>query len=342
MTKAKAGLSRHGPSSPKPGMRTITMSGRMARTASTSKPELLEHPRRVVLDEHVAGREQPAQQVPPRVGGEVEGDALLVGVEAGEDPRLLPPVRLGEAQAGEHAGAVGPGGRLDVDHLGAEHRQHVGAERPGPEGGEVEHAQPVEGPRPPARLDRRRRPAGVVRPPGAAPERGAAEVEPVRAVGLGDAVARVRDDRAAGLEVVGLGDGRAVADRRVRDAEGAGQVEDLGGGALGHPRRDVGREVGPVGEELAVLHPLGVLDHHAEVEPLLAGADARGRPGRRWSPRRRASRSTARCGTAGPTMSRKRHRVVGEAQRQRLEHRDVDELAAPPRSARDAIVPMAA
>ena len=38
MTKANAGSSRHGPSRPKPGIRTTTRSGRAARTASTSSP----------------------------------------------------------------------------------------------------------------------------------------------------------------------------------------------------------------------------------------------------------------------------------------------------------------
>ena len=48
--------------------------------------------------------------------------------------------------------------RLDLDHLGTEVGQHLRAEGPGDEGGEVENAQPAEetaAPRPPGRLGAR-------------------------------------------------------------------------------------------------------------------------------------------------------------------------------------------
>ena len=106
--------------------------------------DLLEHPRRVVLDHDVAGGEQVAQQLAAPVGGQVQRHARLVGVQAREDAGLLPPVGLREADAGQHAGPVGPGRRLDVQHVGAQHGQNVGAQRAGPERGQIENPQPLE------------------------------------------------------------------------------------------------------------------------------------------------------------------------------------------------------
>ena len=182
-------------------------------------------------------------------------------------------------------------------------------------------ARPCGGVGRPARRRRRARPAS-------APARGAEQrrVEPVGPVRLDEAVARVLDDRPARLEVVGLRDRRAVADGGVGDAEGAGELEDLGRGALGHPRRDLGLQVAAVGEQRPVLHPLGVLDHHAEVEPLLAGADAEADEAvARRLDARRHDRPTAAERPAHHVEEG--HRVVGEAQHERLEHRHVDELA---------------
>ena len=121
ITKANAGLSRHGPSSPKPGMRTMIASGRSRVHGVEVEPDLVEHPRRVVLDDDVAGRDELVEQLDATLVAEVERHALLVGVQAGEDRRPLPPVVFGERHAGEQAGAVGACRRLDVDHLGAEH-----------------------------------------------------------------------------------------------------------------------------------------------------------------------------------------------------------------------------
>ena len=294
----------------------------------------------------------------PRSVGEVERHALLVGVEPGEDAGPLPPVGLGEAQAGEQAGAVGPGRRLDVEDLGAEHRQHVGAHGPGPERGEVEDAQAVErqraGGSAAVRPPRPRRCTGSCRSPSCSPSRG-------RRLGrCGAAGGRTGTGRSGSrkpsrgfatidpraCEVVG----RRGSSRRCRSARaGCGtppaSVEDLRGGALRHPRRDLGPQVGAVGEERAVLHPLGVVDHHAEVEPLLAGADARGRRGRR-SVVSTPGRDDGPPAPEGPAHHVEvGHRVVGEAQHERLEHRHVDELARARRRsdrARETIVPMAA
>ena len=68
MTKANAGLSRHGPSSPKPGIRTMTRSGRCVAERLEVEAELVEHPRRVVLDDDVARRDQPAQRARAPLG----------------------------------------------------------------------------------------------------------------------------------------------------------------------------------------------------------------------------------------------------------------------------------
>ena len=88
----------------------------------------------------------------------------------------------------------------------------------------------------------------------------------------------------------------------------------------------VGAERGPLEEQLRVLGPLGVADHRAEVEPLLAGAAPE------------PDQPVARGADAGrrdePLLAHRpaelvveRHRVVREAHRRRLEHRHVDELA---------------
>ena len=287
MTKAKAGSSRHGPSSPKPGIRTMTTSGRMARTASTSRPELLEHPRRVVLDDDVAGRDQPAQQRPgPRSVAEVEGHALLVGVQPGEDPGPLPPVGLREAQAGEQAGAVGPGGRLEVEHLGAQHRQHVGARagRPRTRSGRAPAGR-ANG----SRSGRRRAPArsapaagGSRRRSSCSPSRGAGSavaeqgrVEPVRPVGFVEAVpagSATIEPRATKWSVAGIVAPLPIGACGMRKAAASSRTSAVVCSAI--HAAIVGLQVGAVDEERAVLHPLGMADHHAEVEPLLAGPDA--------------------------------------------------------------------
>ena len=60
----------------------------------------------------------------------------------------------------------------------------------------------------------------------------------------------------------------------------------------------IGREVAAVGEQLAVFLPFGMADHHAEVEPLLAGPDAEAdnSVARRFN----AGRNRGAPGTEGP------------------------------------------
>ena len=104
------------------------------------------------------------------------------------------------------------------------------------------------------------------------------------------------------------------------------RLEHLFDGVVGDPRVDGRRQRRAVEEELRILHPLGMSDHGAEVEPLLPGPapepdqPVAGRPDAR---RRDEPASSHRSSE----LVVERHRVVGEAHRQRLEHRHVDELA---------------
>ncbi len=86
MTYANAGLSRHGPSSPKPGMRIMIASGRNACTAVEVEPDLVEHPRRVVLDDDVARRDELREELDAACALRMSSvTPLLVGVQARED-----------------------------------------------------------------------------------------------------------------------------------------------------------------------------------------------------------------------------------------------------------------
>ena len=92
------------------------------------------------------------------------------------------------------------------------------------------------------------------------------------------------------------------------------------------PAVDRRRQRRAVQEEPRILHPLGVFDHDAEVEPLLPGPAPEPDQPVAGSPDARG-----RDESAAPHRSSElvveRHRVVREAHRQRLEHRHVDELA---------------
>ena len=175
------------------------------------------------------------------------------------------------------------------------------------------------------------RPLGAVCSPSVGAARVAEQrrVEPVGPVGLDEAVARVPDDRAPRLEVVGGGDRLAVADRGVRDAEGAGELEDLRRGVLGHPRGD---RPGGGGARLAKSDRSSIHSGWSTITQKSSHCCPVPTP----SP----TRPSLVVSTPGVTIDRPLperpahhvdvgHRVVGEAQRQRLEHRHVDELAGP-------------
>ena len=128
------------------------------------------------------------------------------------------------------------------------------------------------------------------------------------------------------------GDVGAVADRRVRDAEGGGQVEDVVDAVLAHPLVDLlGVDVGLLGDgELRLLvDPLVVADHGAQVEPLLRGATSERRPGRRRAVATPGMVSRRRVAERSAQHVDERHRIVSETEDLRLEHRQVDELAGP-------------
>ncbi len=104
----------------------------------------VEHPRRVVLDDDVAGRRDPLDELDAARVGEVDRQALLVRVERREDRAALPVLRLGLRHTADEAHAVGPLRRLEMDHLGAEQGEDVPDERAGPERRHVEHPQALE------------------------------------------------------------------------------------------------------------------------------------------------------------------------------------------------------
>ena len=154
-------------------------------------------------------------------------------------------------------------------------------------------------------------------------------LEPVRPIGFVEAVTRVGDDRSAGLEVVGRRDRGAVAEGGVGDPPRAGDVEHLLGRVGGHPGRDLGPQVATVGEQLPVLHPLGMVDDHAEVEPLLTGPDPDADQSVAGLLDSRSHDGSARAERSSHHV-RVGHGVVGQRQGERLEDRHVHELARCP------------
>ena len=234
----------------------------------------------------------------PRWLPQVDGQALLVGIERGEDRPSLPVAILRLGHAADEAGPVGPGGRFEVDHLGAEQGEHVAGQRAGPVRRHVQDPQALEREavrrcRCVCRLGvlRRRR----ARRSSAAPSRGAgsgagggptpagtAGGDSPRRPGVGGEAPRAR--KCSKRRDVG-----AVGDRRVGDPEGRRQVEHLVDRVRGDPRVDRRGQRRPVEEERGSSIHSGCSDHGAEVEPLLprpdpepdqpvaGGADTRGR-----------------------------------------------------------------
>ena len=157
---------------------------------------------------------------------------------------------------------------------------------------------------------------------------GRSRADPSRKGGRGfaEAIPRVRGERPPCLEVVERRDVRAVRDRCVGDPEGRRQTDHLFDGVIGDPLVDGRSQRRSVQEQLRILHPLGMSDHGAEVQPLLAGATPE-------PDQPVACRPDARRRDEPPSPHRsselvvERHRVVGEAHHERLEHRHVDELA---------------
>ncbi len=92
-----------------------------------------------VLDQHVGGLHQVEEHGAPALRLQIERDALLARVEQQEEPRVL------AALVGERGAAGLAGGRLDLDDLRPEPRQHLGAARSRFVLGQVEDTNPVEG-----------------------------------------------------------------------------------------------------------------------------------------------------------------------------------------------------
>ena len=151
-----------------------------------------------------------------------------------------------------------------------------------------------------------------------------------RAVGrsrLREPIARIGDERASFDELVERGDVGAVSDRRVRDAEGGGQVKNVVDAVLAHPLVDLfGVDVGLFGDGKfrLLVDPLFVADHGAQVEPLLCGATSQ----RHQAVGRRCHAGDGEATTVAKRSAQcviERHRIVSETESLRFEHRDVHE-----------------
>ena len=71
-------------------MRTITARGLRGVHDVPAEVELLEHPRRVVLDHEVALLDQAQRELAPFGSREVEGEVALVGVGGVEERAVAP------------------------------------------------------------------------------------------------------------------------------------------------------------------------------------------------------------------------------------------------------------
>ena len=112
------------------------------RERLVAEPERLERAGAVVLHEHVRGGCELAQGLAVGLLLQVQRDRALVrrlGQEGGA--HLATVERLVGAGA---AALVGVVGMLDLDHVGAEHGQLVGGERPGQDVRDVDHADAFE------------------------------------------------------------------------------------------------------------------------------------------------------------------------------------------------------
>ena len=91
-----------------------------------------------VLHDDVGVHRQALEQRAAALALQIQGHPFLVGVQEEEEPGVLVGV-LGEPAARRLAA-----GRLDLDHLGAQPRQRLGAARTGLPQGQVQDADPIE------------------------------------------------------------------------------------------------------------------------------------------------------------------------------------------------------
>ncbi len=145
--------SRHGPSRPNAGSRSITTDGLIARTSSYARPNpsITDGVKFSVTTSAVAISRFASAS--PSGMAEIERDPALAEVGRVPQRRHLVEARLDlRADRRAEPQAVGPLHRLDLDDVGAHRAQPRGRERPRPERGEVDHPEPGERPRPDADL----------------------------------------------------------------------------------------------------------------------------------------------------------------------------------------------
>ena len=124
-----------------------------------------------------------------------------------------------------------------------------------------------------------------------------------------------------------LRDVRSIGERCIRNAKGRRQVEHLFDGVVGDPGLDGRSQRRPIEKEGGILHPLGVFDHGAEVQPLLTGPASEADEPVTGGPDTWGGDESASPHRPAELIV-ERHRIVGEAHRQGFEHRHVDELPA--------------
>ena len=150
-----AGLRRQRPVLSVGGDRTPDQPGVTPLDRFGSEPEPGHRPGPEVLDQHVAGGDEPGERGRALPGLEVQDDALLAPVDR-EEIRGLPPAEGGAPGAG-----VVPAGRFDLDHLGAEVGQHHGGVGPGEDPGEIQNPDSRERRSPAGRAGAQRSAASV-------------------------------------------------------------------------------------------------------------------------------------------------------------------------------------
>ena len=119
-------------------MRTVTRRG--SRSFGRDVP-LLERAGPEVLDEHVGGRREPAEEVLALGRAQVERDALAAAAFDRPEQRVLAVGVAGVDERPDLAHEVAAARLLDLDDLGALLAEQPGAERRGDARAEVEHAQ---------------------------------------------------------------------------------------------------------------------------------------------------------------------------------------------------------
>ena len=246
------------------------------------QPELLDDPRRVVLDDDVGAGDQPFDHGDALGPSQIEGHIAFGRIDGVKDPPPLPPT-LGRRPFGAgEAHPVGPLDRFDLDDVGAEADQHVGRGRTGPESGQVDHPHPLQTAQ--GRAGGSRRPdrpvdsAVVLAEAGRGPEGLRLDTaDAVRDTGLGERPVGAVNEHGA-LEEVVVGQHRlAIADRGDGNPEQGGLLDALRGGPLGRPLVDDSDDLveapGPAGGggHHRVVEQIGPFDQDEKVPKLLSG-----------------------------------------------------------------------